>query len=170
MNWWRRETPLRLDSNASRPYDSDKGDAPLIRLQYTCDECGKYFGRPVWHCPGCGNHNSPDIRTCKCGEVCAIPKEWFQSAAREAHRWKPPEKEKKREAPKVIDKSGLVRSYVQRLARIRGEIEVSFPKESKPITEKLLEIKELLQQIRLPTPAYGRHRKNAGDHSEKNRN
>lgn len=52
----------------------------MNRATYICDECEREFAGPVWHCTTCQRHNQPDHRTCRCGEECPLPKEWFDQA------------------------------------------------------------------------------------------
>lgn len=52
----------------------------MNRATYICDECEREFAGPVWHCTTCQRHNQPDHRTCRCGEECPLPKEWFDKA------------------------------------------------------------------------------------------
>lgn len=74
---------------------------------YICDECERQFAGPVWHCTNCHKHNQPDHRTCRCGEECPLPKEWFD-AARDA-QWDAATKPEAAAKPKgkpIVDAEG----------------------------------------------------------------
>lgn len=53
---------------------------------YTCDECERSFGGPMWHCQHCGRHTQAQYRTCRfCHSPCHFPEGWLEAAQHDPH-------------------------------------------------------------------------------------
>ena len=133
----------------------------MIGSQYVCDECGRKFSHPVWHCV-CHKHHWFSVKRCPCGHKCHLPAEWMAEAETAAQNWQPAVAADDPDKPTLKDSEGRpvperllpvfrdtareLRSWVQAIGRVRSRL-VEATKETVPGVEVLCASRQTALQL-----------------------